>query len=90
MPAQLLFFALSVLRGVFGAGAMRKAVLTFAFDRRTPLSASRCAAKSRSVLERAEGGEDLVALQVELGEEEGRLGLQLEAEAAAQLLRLLV
>ena len=37
-----------------------------------------------------EGGEDLVALQVELGEEEGRLGLQLEAEAAAQLLRLLV
>ena len=39
VPAQLLAFALSVLRSVFGAGQpLRKPVWTFAFDRRTPVS----------------------------------------------------
>ena len=39
VPAQLLNFALSVLRGVFGSGALLKAVWTFAFDRRTAVTA---------------------------------------------------
>ena len=38
VPAQLLAFALSVLRGVFGAGPLRKPVWTFAFDRRTAVT----------------------------------------------------
>ena len=38
VPSQLLAFALSVLRGVFGAGPLRKPVWTFAFDRRTAMT----------------------------------------------------
>ena len=38
VPAQLLAFALSVLRNVFGAGPLRKPVWTFAFDRRTAVT----------------------------------------------------
>ena len=39
VPAPLLKFALSILRGVFGSGALHKAVWTFAFDRRTHVTA---------------------------------------------------
>jgi len=38
VPAPLLKFALSVLRGVFGSGALNKAVWTFSFDRRTAMT----------------------------------------------------
>ena len=55
VPAQLLAFALSVLRGVFGAGPLRKAVWTFAFDRRAAvtlelLEKARAAAAERAVM----------------------------------------
>ena len=39
VPAALLAFALSVLRGAFGGGGLRKAVWTFKFERRTPMTA---------------------------------------------------
>ena len=53
VPAQLLNFALSVLRGCFGCGAMRKAVWTFAFDRRTPVTAELLEKARAAVAERA-------------------------------------
>ena len=39
VPAPLLSFSLSVLRGCFGGGALRKPVWTFGFDRRSEVTA---------------------------------------------------
>ena len=38
VPAPLLAFSLGVLRSVFGSGALRKPVWTFAFDRRAQVT----------------------------------------------------
>jgi len=42
-----------VLRGVFGAGPLRKPVWTFAFDRRTPVTAELLEKARTAVTERA-------------------------------------
>jgi hypothetical protein len=54
VPAQLLAFALSVLRACFGgAGALRKPTWTFAFDRRQPITAELVNKVQTAVLEHA-------------------------------------
>ena len=53
VPAPLLNFALSVLRGVFGSGALHKAVWTFAFDRRTSVTLELLEKYKAAVNERA-------------------------------------
>ena len=53
VPAPLLAFSLGVLRSVFGSGALRKPVWTFAFDRRAQVTPELLEKAHTAVAERA-------------------------------------